>query len=121
MSSGPKASGGRNIVAYFAGHLANLVNGNDTLEPIQDFAEVKAFALYEKVRRTLATSPDYASRIKMHLDDCARRLDAVEAAIEAVADEMEKRQALSRFQLATRPLQTIERDIRDAEHGVKGR
>jgi len=60
MSSGPKASGGRNIVAYFAGHLANLVNGNDTLEPIQDFAEVKAFALYEKVRRTLATSPRYA-------------------------------------------------------------
>ena len=44
MSSGPKASGGRNIVAYFAGHLANLVNGNDTLEPIQDFAEIKAFA-----------------------------------------------------------------------------
>jgi hypothetical protein len=60
MSQGPKASGGRNIVAYFAGHLANLVNGNDTLEPIQDFAEVKAFALYEKVRRTLATSARYS-------------------------------------------------------------
>jgi hypothetical protein len=60
MSPGSKASGGRNIVAYFAGHLANLVNGNDTLEPIQDFAEVKAFALYEKVRRTLASSPRYS-------------------------------------------------------------
>jgi hypothetical protein len=59
MSSGPKASGGRNIVAYFAGHLANLVNGADTLDSIQDFAEVKAFTLYEKVRRTLATSPRY--------------------------------------------------------------
>jgi hypothetical protein len=60
MSPGPKASGGRNIVAYFAGHLANLVNGADTLEPIQDFAEVKAFTLYEKVRRLLATSPRYS-------------------------------------------------------------
>src|SRR5438094_611663 len=60
MSQGAKASGGRNIVAYFAGHLANLVNGNDTLEPIQDFAEVKAFALYEKVRRTLASSTRYS-------------------------------------------------------------
>jgi hypothetical protein len=59
MSAGPKASGGRNIVAYFAGYLANLVNGGDTLDPIQDFAEVKAYALYEKVRRTLATSPRY--------------------------------------------------------------
>jgi hypothetical protein len=59
MSSGSKASGGRNIVAYFAGHLANLVNGADSLDPLQDFAEVKAYALYEKVRRTLATSPRY--------------------------------------------------------------
>ena len=59
MSQGLKASGGRNIVAYFAGHLANLVNGADTLEPIQDFADVKAFALYEKVRRTLAASARY--------------------------------------------------------------
>ncbi len=59
MSPGRKASGGRNIVAYFAGYLANLVNGGDTLDPIQDFAEVKAYAVYEKVRRTLATSPRY--------------------------------------------------------------
>ena len=59
MNQGPKASGGRNIVAYFAGHLANLVNGSDTLDPIQDFADVKAFALYEKVRRTLAASGRY--------------------------------------------------------------
>ena len=57
MSQGPKS--GRNIVAYFAGHLANLVNGGDTLDPAQDFAEIKAFSLYEKVRRTLATSPRY--------------------------------------------------------------
>src|SRR5882757_7771982 len=34
MSSAPKS--GRNIVAYFAGYLANLVNGGDTLDPIQD-------------------------------------------------------------------------------------
>ena len=59
MSPGPKSSGGRNIVAYFAGYLANLVNGNDTLDPIQDFAEVKPFALYEKVRRTMISSPRY--------------------------------------------------------------
>jgi hypothetical protein len=59
MSPGPKAAAGRNIVAYFAGHLANLVNGGDTLDPIQDFADVKAYALYEKVRRTLASSPRY--------------------------------------------------------------
>ena len=57
MSHGPKS--GRNIVAYFAGHLANLVNGGDTLDPVQDFAEVKAYSLYEKVRRLLATSPRY--------------------------------------------------------------
>ena len=60
MSPGPKSSGGRNIVAYFAGHLAHLVNGNDTLDAIQDFAEVKPFALYEKVRRTLVSSSRYA-------------------------------------------------------------
>jgi hypothetical protein len=59
MSQGAKNSGGRNIVAYFAGHLANLVNGGDTLDPIQDFAEVKPYALYEKVRRLLTTSPRY--------------------------------------------------------------
>ncbi len=59
MSQGAKNSGGRNIVAYFAGHLANLVNGGDTLDPIQDFAEVKPYALYEKVRRTLTASPRY--------------------------------------------------------------
>jgi len=59
MSSASKSSGGRNIVAYFAGHLANLVNAADTLDPLQDFAEVKAYALYEKVRRTLASSPRY--------------------------------------------------------------
>ena len=59
MSSGSRSSGGRNIVAYFAGHLANLVNAADTLDPLQDFAEVKAYALYEKVRRTLAASPRY--------------------------------------------------------------
>jgi hypothetical protein len=59
MSQGAKNSGGRNIVAYFAGHLANLVNGGDTLDPIQDFTEVKPYALYEKVRRTLTASPRY--------------------------------------------------------------
>jgi hypothetical protein len=59
MSPGPKSSGGRNIVAYFAGYLANLVNGNDALDPIQDLAEIKPFALYEKVRRTMVSSPRY--------------------------------------------------------------
>ncbi len=59
MSHGSKPGAGRNIVAYFAGYLANLVNGGDTLDPIQDFADVKAYALYEKVRRTLAASPRY--------------------------------------------------------------
>lgn len=59
MSPAPKSSGGRNIVAYFAGYLANLVNGNDALDPIQDFAEIKPFALYEKVRRTMVSSPRY--------------------------------------------------------------
>lgn len=59
MSPRPKASGGRNIVAYFAGHLAHLVNGSDALDAIQDFAEIKPFALYEKVRRTLVSSSRY--------------------------------------------------------------
>ena len=57
MSAGPKASGGRNIVAYFAGHLANLVNGGDTLDPIQDFAEVKAYRALREGAPDLGDEP----------------------------------------------------------------
>ncbi len=60
MSAGPAAKSGRDIVAYFAGHLANLVNGNDTLDEDEDVVVVKPFQLYERVRRLLITSRRYA-------------------------------------------------------------
>jgi len=60
MGSGPAAKGGRDIVAYFAGHLANLVNGNDTLPPHEEYVVVKPFSLYERVRRLLTGNRRYS-------------------------------------------------------------
>lgn len=63
MSAGPAAKGGRDIVAYFAGHLANLVNGNDTLGPDEAFVVIKPFALYDRVRRTLIGNRRYSDHL----------------------------------------------------------
>ena len=60
MSAGPAAKSGRDIVAYFAGHLANLVNGNDTLEDAEDVVVVKPFQLFERVRRLLIANRRYS-------------------------------------------------------------
>ncbi len=60
MSAGPAAKSGRDIVAYFAGHLANLVNGNDTLDEAEDIVVVKPFRLFERVRRLLITNRRYS-------------------------------------------------------------
>ena len=60
MNAGPPAKSGRDIVAYFAGHLANLVNGNDSLDDGEDFVIVKPFQLFERVRRLLVTNRRYS-------------------------------------------------------------
>ena len=43
MSQASAPKGGRDIVAYFAGHLANLVNGNDTLGDSEETVGDQAF------------------------------------------------------------------------------
>ena len=60
MSAGSAGKGGRDIVAYFAGHLANLVNGNDTLGEDEAFVVIKPFSLYERVRRALVGNKRYS-------------------------------------------------------------
>ncbi|HYA74386.1 MAG TPA: hypothetical protein VEF36_14640 [Roseiarcus sp.] len=60
MSAAPAAKSGRDIVAYFAGHLANLVNGNDTLGEVEDVVVVKPFQLFERVRRLLISNRRYS-------------------------------------------------------------
>lgn len=54
------AKGGRDLVAQYAGHLANLVNGNDHLPPTTPVAEIKPFQLYDKVERGLSANRRYA-------------------------------------------------------------
>lgn len=50
---------GRDVVAYFAGHIANLLNGNDQLGPDVDIVSVKAFQLYDKIQHGLLTNRSY--------------------------------------------------------------
>jgi hypothetical protein len=59
MSQSGAPKGGRDIVAYFAGHLANLVNGNDTLGEADEIVIVKPFSLYERVHRSLVGNRKY--------------------------------------------------------------
>src|SRR3984957_13880627 len=56
-ASAPKS--GRDIVAYFAGHLANLVNGNDSLSDDDEIVAIKPFSLYERVHRSLVSNRKY--------------------------------------------------------------
>jgi hypothetical protein len=60
MTSASAPKGGRDIVAYFAGYLANLVNGNDSLSESEATVSIKPFSLYEKVHRTLAANRKYS-------------------------------------------------------------
>jgi hypothetical protein len=60
MGAQRAAKSGRDIVAYFAGHLANLANGNDTLGEAEQTVVVKPFHLYERVRRLLTVNKRYS-------------------------------------------------------------
>ena len=60
MGAQRAAKSGRDIVAYFAGHLANLANGNDTLGDGDEIVVVKPFHLYERVRRLLTVNKRYS-------------------------------------------------------------
>ena len=60
MGAQRAAKSGRDIVAYFAGHLANLANGNDTLGDAEEIVVVKPFHLYERVRRLLTVNKRYS-------------------------------------------------------------
>jgi hypothetical protein len=60
MSSGSAPKSGRDIVAYFAGYLANLVNGNDSLGESEATVSIKPFSLFEKVHRALVANRKYS-------------------------------------------------------------
>ena len=60
MSASTSAKGGRDVVAYFAGHLANLVNGNDSLSDAEETVSLKPFSLFEKVHRSLVANRKYS-------------------------------------------------------------
>jgi len=60
MSPGPAMKSGRDVVAYFAGYLANLVNGNDSLSETEENVALKPFSLYEKVHRALIGNRKYS-------------------------------------------------------------
>jgi hypothetical protein len=63
MVSSTAGKGGRDIVAYFAGHLAHLLNGNDHLAETVTVAEVKPYRLFEQVRRLLLTNRHYRENL----------------------------------------------------------
>ena len=60
MSQATAPKGGRDIVAYFAGHLANLVNGNDSLSDSEEIVAIKPFSLFERVHRSLIANRKYS-------------------------------------------------------------
>ena len=60
MSSKPSGKSGRDVVAYFAGYLANIFNGNDVLGDSVEVAAIKPFALYDRVRKALIGNHNYA-------------------------------------------------------------
>ncbi len=63
MGTGQGTGKGRDVVAYFAGHLAHLVNGDDRAQPGATIIEIQAFSLYEKVRRSLSGNKRYAEEL----------------------------------------------------------
>jgi len=56
------AKGGRDIVAYFAGHLAHLVNGDDDPNPGSEIM-IRPFQLFERVHRALVGNRRYADNL----------------------------------------------------------
>ena len=60
MGQAGALKGGRDVVAYFAGYLANLVNGNDSLAEAEEIVVLKPFALYDRVRRALIANRKYS-------------------------------------------------------------
>ncbi len=60
MSASTSPKRGRDVVAYFAGHLANLVNGNDSLGEAEETVSLKPFSLFEKVHRSLVSNRKYS-------------------------------------------------------------
>lgn len=54
---------GRDVVAYFAGHLAHLFNGDDRPQPGAGVIEVQPFSLYDRVRRSLIGNRRYADEL----------------------------------------------------------
>jgi hypothetical protein len=56
------AKGGRDIVAYFAGHLAHIANGDDGDRP-GDTVMVKPFQLFERVHRALVANKRYLDHL----------------------------------------------------------
>ena len=63
MCAAPASGKGRDIVAYFAGHLAHLINGDDFSAPDAEAVEIKPFSLYEKVRRSLGAKGRYCDEL----------------------------------------------------------
>ena len=59
MGAQRSGKSGRDIVAYFAGCLANLANGNDALADGEEIVVVRPFHLYERVRRLLTLNRRY--------------------------------------------------------------
>lgn len=58
-----KQSKGRDVVAYFAGHLANLINGNDHLDPATEIVVIRSFQLYERINRSLVGNRGYLDHL----------------------------------------------------------
>src|SRR5579863_5858148 len=56
------AKGGRDIVAYFAGHLAHLANGDDE-NGVASEITVRPFQLFERVHRALVANKRYADHL----------------------------------------------------------
>lgn len=63
MQSASPNKSGRDLVAYFAGHLANLFNGNDHLPDDVTIVEIQAFQLYDRVRRLLVSNRKYSESL----------------------------------------------------------
>jgi hypothetical protein len=63
MDAASPTKSGRDLVAYFAGHLANLINGNDRLADDVEIVEIQAFQLYERVRHVLVSNRRYSEAL----------------------------------------------------------
>jgi len=62
MGAAQSGGKGRDITAYFAGHLAHLVNGDDR-PSAGATVEIQPFTLYDKVKRSLTGNKRYADEL----------------------------------------------------------